>query len=102
MVLYNIQELLGIVAHAFNSSILETDAGELLWVQGQSGLQSKTLSQKQKGISMSLSCFYFQYSVLFWKKNQFPIIWWPLSKLPPRKFYSLLAILCPQFFPFYI
>lgn len=27
---HNIQELLGVMAHAFNPSILEADAGELL------------------------------------------------------------------------
>lgn len=39
MILYltfnNTQELLGVVAHAFNPSILEADAGKLLCIQGQ-------------------------------------------------------------------
>jgi hypothetical protein len=48
----------GVVAHAFNLSTLEAEAGRFLssrpawsikWVLGQSGLYRETLSQKTKG-----------------------------------------------------
>lgn len=72
----NIQELLGIVAYPFNPSILEADTGELLWVQGQSGLQRKTLSQKQnkEECLRAWAVFIFNIQFYFEKKINFLLL----------------------------
>lgn len=38
----------GPAVHAFNSNAQEAEAGGSLWVKGQSGLHSETLSQQDK------------------------------------------------------